>query len=50
MRDLLDAVFAYEQADMERLEFSDIPLAVLAESYVEALAWTTETSRSADAL
>jgi hypothetical protein len=29
---------------------SEIPLWVLAESYVEALAWTTETSRNADAL
>jgi c-di-GMP-related signal transduction protein len=50
MRDLLDAVLAYEHADMERLALSEIPLSVLAESYLEALAWTTETSRSADAL
>jgi c-di-GMP-related signal transduction protein len=50
MRDLLDAVLAYERADLERLGMSEIPLWVLAESYVEALAWTSETSRSADAL
>jgi c-di-GMP-related signal transduction protein len=50
MRDLLDAVLDYERADLERLGMSEIPLWVLAESYLEALAWTTETSRSADAL
>jgi EAL and modified HD-GYP domain-containing signal transduction protein len=48
LRDLLDAVLAYEQADLERLALSEIPLSVLAESYLEALAWTTETSRSVE--
>jgi EAL and modified HD-GYP domain-containing signal transduction protein len=50
MRSLLDAVLAYEHADLDRLALSEIPLPVLAESYLESLAWTTETSRGADAL
>ncbi len=48
VRTVLDAVVAYEQADLRRIEVMSIPLPVLAEAYVDALAWTSEVGRGAE--
>jgi EAL and modified HD-GYP domain-containing signal transduction protein len=45
MRTLLDAVRAYERAEMDHVWPGDIPLLALSESYLDALAWTTEITR-----
>jgi EAL and modified HD-GYP domain-containing signal transduction protein len=47
LRQVLDAVLAYERADLTALERAPVPLSVMAEAYLSALAWTTETSRAA---
>jgi EAL and modified HD-GYP domain-containing signal transduction protein len=47
LRTLLDAVLAYELADLEAVQHSGVPLELLAVSYMDALAWTTETTRGA---
>lgn len=46
MRDLLDAVRAYEAADNELMLSSRVPLSALSESYLDALAWTTDVTRA----
>jgi c-di-GMP-related signal transduction protein len=45
MRSLLDAVRAYESAELGPIIAGDIPLLELSESYLDALAWTTEVTR-----
>ena len=45
MRTLLDAVRAYESAELEQIWAGDISLLALSESYLDALAWTTEVTR-----
>lgn len=47
LREVLDAVLAYERADLDALDRASVPLATMAEAYLSALAWTTETSRAA---
>jgi len=48
LRTVLDAVLAYERADLPEIEAGSIPLPVLADAYVDALAWTTEVTRDAE--
>ena len=50
MLDLLDAVRAYEAGDDDRIRKSGIPLSALADSYLDALAWTTTVNRPEVAL
>ncbi len=45
MLDLLNAVRAYETADDELMLNSGISLSTLSESYLDALAWTTDVTR-----
>jgi EAL and modified HD-GYP domain-containing signal transduction protein len=47
LRDVLDLVLAYERGDVAALNDAVVPLSVLSEAYLAALAWTTETSRAA---
>jgi len=46
MRDLLDAVRAYEAANDDLMRSSGISLSALSESYLDALAWTTTVTRA----
>ena len=47
LRDVLDIVLAYQRGDMTTLRTAVVPLNVLSDAYLAALAWTTETSRAA---
>jgi c-di-GMP phosphodiesterase len=47
LRDVLDLVLAYQRGDMTTLRTAVVPLNVLSDAYLAALAWTTETSRAA---
>jgi hypothetical protein len=47
LRDVLDVVLAYQHGDVETLRKADVPLSLLSDAYLAALAWTTETSRAA---
>jgi c-di-GMP-related signal transduction protein len=44
LRDVLDAVLAYQRGDVAALRRSGLPLSMLSEAYLAALAWTTETT------
>jgi EAL and modified HD-GYP domain-containing signal transduction protein len=46
LRDVLDAVVAYERQDLAALDHCPIPLRTIADAYLGALAWTTETTRA----
>nr|WP_269329897.1 HDOD domain-containing protein [Kineosporia babensis] len=48
LRRLLTSVRAYEHEDLEEAERGPVPLRVMAEAYLQALAWTTETTRATD--
>jgi c-di-GMP-related signal transduction protein len=50
MRRLLDAVRAYEAANAELMNSSGISLSALSESYLDALAWTTDTTHAGDSV
>ncbi len=45
LTDVLTAVLAYEEKDLLGLSARQIPLNTLAEAYLAALAWTTETTQ-----
>jgi EAL and modified HD-GYP domain-containing signal transduction protein len=47
LRDVLDLVLAYQRGDMTTLRTAVVPLSVLSDAYLAALAWTTETARAA---
>ena len=49
LTDVLGAVLAYQRGDVVALRRSGLPLSLLSDAYLSALAWTTETSRAADA-
>jgi len=44
---ILSAVRAYEHEDLSTAERGPVPLQAMAEAYLQALAWTTETTRAA---
>jgi EAL and modified HD-GYP domain-containing signal transduction protein len=48
LRSVLDSVLSYQRGDMPGVHDSGVPIGVLSEAYLAALAWTTETSRAAD--
>lgn len=45
LTDILTAVLAYEQSDVVTMTAHQIPISTLAEAYLAALAWTTETTQ-----
>jgi EAL and modified HD-GYP domain-containing signal transduction protein len=47
LTDVLEAVLAYQRGDVAALRRSGLPLSLLSDAYLAALAWTTETSRAA---
>jgi c-di-GMP-related signal transduction protein len=47
LTDVLNAVLAYQRGDVAALQRSGLPLSLLSDAYLSALAWTTETSRAA---
>ncbi|MCE0536929.1 HDOD domain-containing protein [Kineosporia rhizophila] len=46
LRRLLTAVRAYQHEDLEEAGRGPVPLPAMAEAYLQALAWTTETTRA----
>jgi c-di-GMP-related signal transduction protein len=50
LRDVLDAVLAYERGDVVAAQRAGVPLNVLSDAYLAALAWTAETSRDVAAV
>jgi EAL and modified HD-GYP domain-containing signal transduction protein len=46
LRDVLDCVIAYERQDLAALAQAPVPLKTMADAYLGALAWTTETTRA----
>lgn len=46
LRRVLDAVLAYEREDLQAVSLGPVSLQVMAEAYLGALAWTTETTQA----
>jgi EAL and modified HD-GYP domain-containing signal transduction protein len=50
LREVLNAVVGYEHQDLAEVATGPVSLPILAEAYLGALAWTTETTRATDAV
>jgi c-di-GMP phosphodiesterase len=50
LRDVLDAVLAYERQDLAGVAAGPVSLRIMSDAYLGALAWTTETTRATDAV
>jgi EAL and modified HD-GYP domain-containing signal transduction protein len=48
LRSVLDAVLAYERQDLAGVSAGPVSLRTMADAYLGALAWTTETTRATD--
>ena len=48
LRDVLDAVIGYQRADLVAASAGPVSLGAMADAYLGALAWTTETTRAAE--
>jgi EAL and modified HD-GYP domain-containing signal transduction protein len=48
LRDVLDAVLAYERQDLVAVAAGPVSLPIMADAYLGALAWTTQTTRATD--
>lgn len=46
LRDVIDAVVSYQRQDLASAAAGPVSLAMLADAYLSALAWTTQTTRS----
>jgi len=48
LRDVLDAVIGYQRADLVAASAGPVSLGAMADAYLGALAWTTETTRATE--
>ncbi len=50
LRNVIDAVVAYEHQDLAAVAGGPVSLRIMADAYLGALAWTTETTRATDSV